>query len=205
MWTATAVVLLLPLAGCVAPAPTPAPTRVAAPTVTTAPDELAATTTVLDRGGEDGPVLCLGLVGESYPPTCDGPQVVGWDWTTVAGEQAASGVRWGVFDVVGTWDGQALTLTRSPTLAVDSTAAVDPDPVSSLPPADPAKAPQADRALTDYVEGTTSDGGILSAVESAGRLHITVVFDDGALQREADERYGSDVVVVVVVSAMKPV
>ncbi|WP_209559460.1 hypothetical protein [Frigoribacterium sp. PvP032] len=173
----------------------------AAPTAATAADELTATSTVLDRGDEDGPMLCLGLVGESYPPTCSGPQVVGWDWATVDGERAVSGVTWGDFDVVGTWDGRALTLTRPPTLAVDSAEAVDPVP--PLPPADPAKAPQVDQALTDYVEGTTSDAGTLTAGEQAGRLHVTVAFDDGTLQRQADERYGSDVVVII--SALKPV
>ena len=37
--------------------------------------------TVVDTG--KGPVLCLGVVGESFIPACDGPPVSGWNWEAV--------------------------------------------------------------------------------------------------------------------------
>ena len=160
--------------------------------------ELAATTTVLDRG--DQPVLCLGAVGESYPPTCGGPAVEGWDWSAVEGAQTSGGVTWGDFDVVGTWDGRSLTLTRTP-VAADPDRVVDA-PIA-LPPADPANAPAVDRALQDYVADADTEEAVLTVGEEAGRVHVGVVFDDGSLQRRADELYGADVVVVD--SALAPV
>ena len=66
---------------------------------------------------EHGPQLC-GAVAESYPPQCGGPDVVGWDWTAVDGEESANGTTWGTFYVVGTWAGGRLTLTRPPTAPV---------------------------------------------------------------------------------------
>lgn len=70
-------------------------------------------TTVLESPAH-GPQLCLGGVAESLPPQCDGPQVVGWDWDDVEEEQSASGTTWGTYTVVGTWDGERLTLTEPP-------------------------------------------------------------------------------------------
>jgi hypothetical protein len=59
---------------------------------------------------EHGPQLCR-EVEESYPPQCSGPDVVGWDWDAVDGEESASGTTWGSYRVVGTWDAQRLALT----------------------------------------------------------------------------------------------
>lgn len=70
-----------------------------------------ATSTVLESP-DHGPQLCLGIVLESYPPQCGGPDVIGWDWHAVDGEEAANGTTWGTYTVVGTWDGEALTLTE---------------------------------------------------------------------------------------------
>lgn len=66
--------------------------------------------TVLESPGH-GPQLCH-AVAESYPPQCSGPDVVGWDWAAVEGEETASGTTWGVYEVTGTWDGTRLTLTE---------------------------------------------------------------------------------------------
>jgi len=70
------------------------------------------TATVLESP-QHGPQLCAG-VEDSYPPQCGGPDVVGWDWDAVAGEESANGTTWGDYTVVGTWDGVALTLTEPP-------------------------------------------------------------------------------------------
>lgn len=68
--------------------------------------------TVLESDGH-GPQLCR-AVAESYPPQCSGPDVVGWDWGSVEGEESASSTTWGIYQLTGTWDGERLTLTEPP-------------------------------------------------------------------------------------------
>src|SRR5690554_8059330 len=46
--------------------------------------------TVLQVDGEQVS-LCLGAVMESYPPQCSGPEILGWDWASVDGAEAANG------------------------------------------------------------------------------------------------------------------
>lgn len=61
-----------------------------------------------------GPMLC-NVVATSYPPQCGNIELVGWDWTAVDDEESASGTTWGgPYEVVGTWDGERLTLTKAP-------------------------------------------------------------------------------------------
>ncbi|MFE3450504.1 hypothetical protein ACFXJ8_16375 [Nonomuraea sp. NPDC059194] len=92
------VVLLVTLTACgTAPAATAPSTR------------YQADMTVLSNA-EHGPQLCA-MVAQSLPPQCGGPDIVGWDWTTVEHE-SRDGVRWGEYHVVGTWDGDRLTLTE---------------------------------------------------------------------------------------------
>jgi hypothetical protein len=50
---------------------------------------------------EHGPQLCR-EVASSYPPQCGGPDVLGWNWGAVEGEESASGTTWGSYRVVGT-------------------------------------------------------------------------------------------------------
>jgi hypothetical protein len=59
-----------------------------------------------------GPELCLGGSADSLPPQCGGVPIANWDWGAVEGEQSASGTTWGEFNVVGTYDGEALTVTE---------------------------------------------------------------------------------------------
>lgn len=68
---------------------------------------------VLESAGH-GPQLCLGGIETSYPPGCGGPDIVGWDWDLVDDEQSTGGTTWGDYTVVGTWDGQRLTMSRDP-------------------------------------------------------------------------------------------
>jgi hypothetical protein len=95
------------------------------------------TATVLDDGAA-GPQLCAGGVAESYPPQCGGPPVAGWDWDTVDHE-AASGVRWGTFRLVGTWDGETFTVTEppQPPAAPGSSGSVSEGTDRFTPPCDP--------------------------------------------------------------------
>ena len=79
-----------------------------------APDQRYTVSTTVLESPQHGPQLCLGGVAESYPPQCGGPDVVGWRWDEVRGEESANGTTWGTFTVVGTWDGEQLTLTEPP-------------------------------------------------------------------------------------------
>jgi hypothetical protein len=79
--------------------------------------------TVLDDG--DGPELCLGAVAESYPPQCGGPKLDGFDFGDV-GAETASGVTWGSYALVGTFDGTTFTVT-------DATPAALYDPMAEPP------------------------------------------------------------------------
>jgi hypothetical protein len=73
-----------------------------------------AVTTILEDPGH-GPQMCLGMVLDSYPPQCGGPDLVGFDWQQVSWHESANATTWadGVH-VVGTWDGERLTLTEAP-------------------------------------------------------------------------------------------
>jgi hypothetical protein len=65
---------------------------------------------VLDDGS---PVFCT-TVMESYPPQCgDSPVVEGWDWESVAHEDA-SGVKWGEYRFEGVLDQGVLRVTTTP-------------------------------------------------------------------------------------------
>jgi hypothetical protein len=101
-----------------------------------------ATTTVLEAPGH-GAQLCLGGVAESYPPQCGGPEVVGWNWDDVDDETSASGTTWGDYHVVGTWDGERLTLTAPPG------APVRPTPNADGGLASPCDAPKGGWAFPD--------------------------------------------------------
>ena len=79
--------------------------------------------TVLDDG--DGPEMCLGAVAESYPPQCGGPELDGFDFGDV-GAETASGVTWGSYALIGTFDGTTFTVT-------DSTPAALYDPMAEEP------------------------------------------------------------------------
>jgi hypothetical protein len=82
--------------------------------VTTPPDQrYEASATVLEGDGH-GPQLCLGGVATSLPPQCGGPDIVGWDWAAVEGEESANGTTWGDFHVVGTYADGVFTLTETP-------------------------------------------------------------------------------------------
>jgi hypothetical protein len=61
---------------------------------------------------KDGvPELCLGGVLESFPPQCSGVPLLGWDWGSVDGKERAGGTTWGLYQVVGRYDGETLTVT----------------------------------------------------------------------------------------------
>ncbi|MBD0292472.1 MAG: hypothetical protein ICV70_02710 [Jiangellaceae bacterium] len=103
------VVLVLALAGCgeersamTDAAPTDHGTRYTA-------------TAIVLESTDHGPQLCLGGVATSFPPQCGGPDIVGWDWASVDGEESHNGTTWGEYTVLGTYDGESFTLAEPPT------------------------------------------------------------------------------------------
>jgi hypothetical protein len=73
---------------------------------------LRVTAEVIHAHDEDTPRLCHAVM-ESYPPQCGGWPVLGLDWSQLPPDayEEAAGVRWGRFELTGTWDGERLTLT----------------------------------------------------------------------------------------------
>src|SRR5262245_5183755 len=76
------------------------------------PPEYQATGTVLQNPAH-GPELCQ-MVADSLPPQCSGIPIAGWDWAKVDNEESRNGTTWGSYHVVGTYDGDTLTLTQPP-------------------------------------------------------------------------------------------
>jgi hypothetical protein len=173
--------------------------------MTIAGDPIAAPGPVIGQGTvlqkEDGPaMLCLGAVAESYPPQCDGPEVIGWDWEVAELEETASGVTWGTYAVTGTWDGAALTQTDPAIpLALYDPMMQDPDPRTD--PANPGDGTEESLAeiqddLFSGFDGKASPWPILTAWPENGYLFITVAYDDGTIQSYFDGLYGPDTVAV---------
>jgi hypothetical protein len=99
------------LAGCAAAPAEPAGDRSWRATAP-AEQEYEVSATVLESP-DHGPQLCEGVL-LSDPPQCSGPDVLGWDWEMVEGEVSSRRTTSGEYHVVGTWDGEALTLTEPP-------------------------------------------------------------------------------------------
>lgn len=120
----------------------------------------AATTTVLESS-DHGPQLCLGVIAESYPPQCGGPDLIGWDWGAVEGEESAAGTTWGTYRVVGTWDGASLTLTEPPS-AADTSGSAAREPAQFETPC-----PEPEGGWRVVDESLTSDESLDSAIAHA--------------------------------------
>jgi hypothetical protein len=165
------------------------------PVTVAAPGEVVGQGTVLQKDGEDA-VFCLGGVMESYPPQCAGPVIVGWEWPDDGMHESASGVTWGAYAVVGTWDGVAFTPTQDPVpLALYDPMMQEPDPRSL-----PENAGTASEELLTRVQDELSawtDVTVLMSSQENGYVWATVHYDDGTIQSYLDEVYGPDVVVVV--------
>jgi len=192
---AAVVAAFVLLTGCTTTAPggSDGPGSVPPPSdAIAAPGQVIAQATVLQKDAEE-PQLCLGTVAESYPPQCSGPEITGWDWDAVEGEESASGVTWGAYAVTGTWDGTTFAAESVVLLAL-----YDPMPVVD-PLTDPANAGDTpdDELLSIQEELTTSAPfTVLTSVPQNGYLFVTVIYDDGTIQAWADETYGLDKVAV---------
>lgn len=137
-----ATTFALALAGCGGTGSTSAadPDRPPAPAaVPAASGTVTGLGMVMDSG--KGTTICLGPIGESYPPSCEGTPLAGWDWKAVEGFEHVYGVKFGMFAVTGTWDGTTLTLTEPAVSAALYDPAPDPNYMRSVatrcePPAD---------------------------------------------------------------------
>jgi hypothetical protein len=126
---------------------------------------------VLEAPG-DGPQLCLGAVEESLPPQCGGPVVAGWDWDAVpeGSYELANDVRWGSYVVVGTYDGEQLTMTEParppkpgdvPTYSSPDFTTPCPEPEGGWVPPDPERATDAAFEQTTALAAATEGFGAL--------------------------------------------
>lgn len=108
------VLLMLVLTGCAErPSGGEVPGQKSGPTTSPTPGEngrrYEASGTVLQ--GRDGkPMLCLGAVALSLPPQCGDVPITNWDWDRVEDEEHMSGVTWGDYHVVGTYDGASFAV-----------------------------------------------------------------------------------------------
>jgi hypothetical protein len=91
------------------------------------PQEYRTVATVVEE--PDGPPRFCHVVEAMYPPRCGGPEIVGWDWNAVRGEESANGITWVEAELTGTWDWERFMMTRAPV----------PPPDASEPPDDPAR------------------------------------------------------------------
>jgi hypothetical protein len=186
------IVAAAALSGCAAEGAGTAPTPDAPAASGRPADELTTRTMVIDYG--DGAALCVGGIGESLPPSCGGPDIIGWNWADVDDEESRSGATWGNYEVFGTWDGTSFTLTRIPE-SYDPRAASSATPLPEPTPGDPANAEAVARAVEDYTNKMDSLDDPLSVGESMGRASVNVLYDDGGSQQaEADAKYGEGVV-----------
>jgi uncharacterized lipoprotein YbaY len=162
-------------------------------------DELTGVALILDEGNGAEVQACFGFVQESLPPQCTGPVVHGWDWAAVDGERTAAGATFGSYDVTGTWDGTALTVTQPATVA-----GPDPRPhVMARPRVEEPDPASVARAVADDDAPWHRDARVVFMEYGDGPMEVTVVFDDGTVQKASDAEYGEGVVVVS--SALRPV
>ncbi|MFZ6003654.1 MAG: hypothetical protein ACOYXM_06930 [Actinomycetota bacterium] len=119
-----------------------------------------ANATVLESPAH-GPQLCLGAIATSLPPQCGGPDIVGWGWDAVEGEEAANGTTWGSYRVVGTYTGGVFTLTE-PAVAPDPSLGDDGFSVDFT---SPCPAPAGGWAVVDVA--TATEAGQQAANEYA--------------------------------------
>lgn len=189
------------MSGCASGTPTdptdPPDSPPPAMLVPAAPGPVMTEGLVLQRD-DQSPMLCLGMIAESWPPQCTGPTVIGWDWETAPEPKYhESGVRWGGFALSGRWDGVSFTVTEPPRAESDvDRSAPDPRRDPKNPgPGDAAEVDRIQRALQEQPWGEAI--GLLYAFPDNGYLWVTVLYDDGSILTALEERYGSGTIIVV--------
>jgi hypothetical protein len=166
------------------------PPSIAFPQPTLTGDELIGQGTVLQQGDAE-PQLCIGPIMESYPPQCGGPTILGWDWSLAGHYETASGVTWGTYAVFGTWDDTAFTQTQPPIPLALYSPIGSPDSRQ-----DPQNAGASDEATLQTIQDGINQPQVLTLTQTNGYLWVSVLYDDGTIQKFVDEQYGPDVVIV---------
>ncbi|TFB76702.1 hypothetical protein E3O06_01470 [Cryobacterium glaciale] len=192
-FAATGLVTIAACAGDAVPGaevPRTLPPYLAFPQPTLTSDELVGQGTVLQQG-EAEPQLCLGPILESYPPQCSGPTILGWDWAQAQYSETASSVTWGTYAVFGTWDDTAFTQTQPPIPLSLYSPIGSPDPRQ-----DPENAGASDDATLQTIQDGLNQPQILTSMPMNGYLWVSVLYDDGTIQKFIDEKNGPDVVIV---------
>lgn len=192
MTAAAAASIGLLVACSTGPGDEPATTPPVPADVIPAPGKVIGQGTVLQTG-DTPPQFCLGAVMESYPPQCSGPELAGWDWDAVDGEETSGDVTFGGYAVWGTWDGVELTVTEALTLAL-----YDPMPFVD-PLLDPANAGDATSDELDSIQEELTSSApfeILMMWQENGYLFVQTVYDDGSIQAWADGTYLPDTVAI---------
>lgn len=155
---------------------------------------LITTVSFVLQEGDGPPELCLGVILDSYPPQCSGPEIAGWDWDAVEAESARD-TTWGTYEVKGSWDGETFHLTEAAAAPAERPAPpedprLDPDNAGAIgPETSESEILELQKELHDHLG--TVDGRLEN-----GYAWVTVVYDDGSIQRYADDRYGADTVAV---------
>lgn len=91
-------------------------------------------TATVHESQEHGPMLCLGGVMDSLPPQCGDVPITNWDWDRVPGEERLRGTVWGLYHVVGTYDGAAFTVEEAAVATTDMPAlSLDGPPATACP------------------------------------------------------------------------
>jgi hypothetical protein len=175
--------------GSVAPSAPDAPW---APERAILPAEVTGHAMVIDDGSRSR--MCLGMIMDSYPPQCEGPAIVGWDWRAVEGAESAVGVTWGEYRIRGTWDGDVLALDRVP-VAAPLTAATH-DPSAPPPSAEPDPACASSEARLPILRDAVPDIVSVLVDLSDGCVVVGVEYDDGTLQASVDEHFGAGAIVI---------
>jgi len=160
--------------------------------VIAAPGQVIGQGTVIQTG-DTPPQFCLGPVMESYPPQCSGPEIVGWDWDAVEGDETANDVTFGAYAIWGTWDGTVFTATESVMLAL-----YDPMPIVDplLDPENAGDTPEAELTRIQDELNESSPFPILTSGQMNGYVFVDVIYDDGSIQAWVDSRYLPDTVAI---------
>src|SRR5688500_15818775 len=152
--------------------------------------------------GDKAPEFCLGGANDSLPPQCSGPEIVGWDWDAVEGEESAGGTTWGSYQLTGYYDGTTFTvLLTSPPQEFTGEGGPRFETPCAEPPGgwkaeDPERATEADRSVAiEYAESQPEHAATWvdyidepSETTEPKDMILNVAFTDNAEQHEAEIR-----------------
>jgi hypothetical protein len=164
--TLSLVALALGLASCASTIASPGrPT--AAPSLSDDRDVVLTTqypVLVVDDGR--GAELCVGGVDASLPPQCDGPLLVGWDWSEHEGRyERLSGVTWGEFIVTGRYSASSDEFVPTEILAGMGREGPSAEPLGLTTPC---REPSGGWRVLD--ESTTTDAAMQAVFERTATL-----------------------------------